>query len=126
MEKVVKKKRKRRRRKKVDRKLQLRVRIMSFCMICAAIAGVAIWYFGSATVSLAAMTKISLVGYDSKGWVKAEMDGSSVQEEEPQIQQVLDTVEISFSKEENLSNGEQIEIQYSYDEELAKELGIHY
>ena len=124
MEKVVKKKRKRRRRKKVDRKLQLRVKIMSVCMVCAAIAGVAIWYFGSATVSLAAMTKISLVGYDSKGWVKAEMDGSSVQEEEPQIQQVLDTVEISFSKEENLSNGEQIEIQYSYDEELAKELGI--
>ncbi len=124
MEKVVKKKRKRRRKRKVNRKLELRIKIMSFCMVCAVMVGIAIWYFGGSTVSLAAMTKISLVGYDSKGWVKAEMDGSSVLEEEPQIQQVLDTVEISFSKEENLSNGEEVEIEYSYDEALAKELGI--
>jgi len=119
---VIKKKRRKRR---ISRKLELRMKITSFIIICLAGLGVGIWCFTSNTVySLAAVTKISLVGYDSKGYVKAEIDGSSLTDEEQDLKEILETVEIDFSKEENLSNGEQIEIFYTYDEKLAEELDI--
>ncbi len=118
----IKKKRKKRR---ISRKAELRIKIASFIIVCLAGAGVGIWYFTNSTIySLAAVTKISLVGYDSKGYVKAEIDSSSLTEEEVALKEVLDTVEIGFSKEDNLSNGEQVEILYTYDEVLAEELDI--
>ncbi len=116
---------KRRRKRRISRKLELRIKIASFIIICLAGLGVGIWYFTSSTVySLAAVTKLSLVGYDSKGYVKAEIDDSALTQEEQALKEVLDTVEINFSKEDNLSNGEQIEILYEYDEELAEELDV--
>ena len=119
---VIKKKRKKRR---ISRKTELRIKIASFVAVCLVGAGIGIWYFTNSTIySLAAVTKISLVGYDSKGYVKAEIDDSSLTEEELALKEVLDTVEIDFSKEDNLSNGEQIEIIYTYDEVLAEELDV--
>ena len=119
---VIKKKRRKRR---ISRKTELRIKIASFILVCLAGAGIGIWYFTSSTIySLAAVTKLSLVGYDSKGYVKAEIDDSSLTEEEQALKEVLDTVEINFSKENNLSNGEQIEILYTYDEALAEELDV--
>lgn len=119
---VIKKKRRKRR---ISRKTELRIKIASFVLVCLAGAGIGIWYFTSSTIySLAAVTKLSLVGYDSKGYVKAEIDDSSLTEEEQALKEVLDTVEINFSKENNLSNGEQIEILYTYDEALAEELDV--
>lgn len=119
---VIKKKRRKRR---ISRKTELRIKIASFILVCLAGAGIGIWYFSSSTIySLAAVTKLSLVGYDSKGYVKAEIDDSSLTEEEQALKEVLDTVEINFSKENNLSNGEQIEILYTYDEALAEELDV--
>lgn len=116
---------KKRRKRRISRKLELRIKIVSFIIICFAGLGIGIWYFTSNTVySLAAVTKLSLVGYDSKGYVKAEIDGSSLSDEEQDLKEILETVEIDFSKENNLSNGEQIEIFYTYDEALAKELGV--
>lgn len=119
---VIKKKRRKRR---ISRKLELRIKIALFIIICLAGLGVGIWHFTSNTVySLAAVTKLSLAGYDSKGYVKAEIDGSSLTDEEQDLKEILKTVEIDFSKKEQLSNGEQIEIFYSYDEKLAEELNI--
>lgn len=114
-----------RRRRRISRKLELRIKIASFIILCLAGIGVGIWYFANSTVySLAAVTRISLVGYDSKGYVKAEIDDSALTEEEQAWKEVLQTVEIDFSKEDNLSNGEQVEIIYSYDEALAEELHV--
>lgn len=121
----IKKKRKKHRKRKISRKTELRIKIASFILVCIAGVGVGIWYFMNSTIySLAAVTRVSLVGYDSKGWVKAEIDDSNLTEEEADLKQVLETVEIDFSKEENLSNGEQIEILYTYDEALAEELDV--
>lgn len=117
--------RKKRRKRRISRKTELRIKIASFIVLCLVGMGVAVWYFTSSTVySLAAVTKISLVGYDSKGYVKAEIDDSSLTEEEQALKEVLNTVEIDFSKEDNLSNGEQVEIFYNYDEALAEELEV--
>lgn len=116
---------KKRRKRRISRKTELRIKIASFIIVCLVGIGVGIWYFANSTVySLAAVTKISLVGYDSKGYVKAEIDDSTLTQEEQAFKEVLDTVEIGFSKEDNLSNGEQVEILYSYDEALAEELDI--
>lgn len=116
---------KKRRKRRISRKTELRIKIASFIIVCLVGIGVGIWYFAYSTVySLAAVTKISLVGYDSKGYVKAEIDDSTLTQEEQAFKEVLDTVEIGFSKEDNLSNGEQVEILYSYDEALAEELDV--
>ena len=116
---------KKRRKRRISRKTELRIKIASFIIVCLVGIGVGIWYFANSTVySLAAVTKISLVGYDSKGYVKAEIDDSTLTQEEQAFKEVLDTVEIDFSKEDNLSNGEQVEILYSYDEVLAEELDV--
>lgn len=116
---------KKRRKRRISRKTELRIKIASFILICLVGAGVGIWYFTNSTIySLAAVTKLSLVGYDSKGYVKAEIDDSSLTEEKQALREVLDTVEINFSKENNLSNGEQIEILYTYDEALAEKLDV--
>lgn len=116
---------KKRRKRRISRKTELRIKIASFFIVCLVGIGVGIWYFANSTVySLASVTKISLVGYDSKGYVKAEIDDSTLTQEEQAFKEVLDTVEIDFSKEDNLSNGEQVEILYSYDEVLAEELDV--
>ncbi len=113
------------RKRRISRKTELRIKIATFIVLCLVGIGVGVWYFANSTVySLAAVTKISLVGYDSKGYVKAEIDESTLTEEEQAFKEVLDTVEIGFSKEENLSNGEQVEILYTYDEALAEELDV--
>ena len=99
---------KKRRKRRISRKTELRIKIASFIIVCLVGIGVGIWYFANSTVySLASVTKISLVGYDSKGYVKAEIDDSTLTQEEQAFKEVLDTVEIDFSKEDNLSNGEQ-------------------
>ncbi len=116
---------KKRRKRKISRKVELRIKIISFITVLLVGLGAGIWYFANSSVySLAAVTRISLVGYDSKGYVKAEIDASSLTQEEHALKEVLDTVEIDFSKEDNLSNGEQIEILYTYDEVLAEELDV--
>ena len=115
----------RRRNQRISRKAELRIKIASFLIICFVGIGVGIGYFMNNTIySLAAVTKISLVGYDSKGWVKAEIDSSGLTEEEAGLKQVLETVTIDFSKNENLSNGEEVEIIYNYDKALAEELDV--
>lgn len=115
----------RKRKRRISRKTELRIKITSFIIICIAGIGIGIGCFmNNAIYSLAAVTKISLVGYDSKGYVKAEIDSSNLTEEETDLKQVLQTVEIDFSKEQNLSNGEEVEIIYTYDEELAEELDV--
>lgn len=115
----------RRRNQRISRKAELRIKIASFLIICFVGIGVGIGYFMNNTIySLAAVTKISLVGYDSKGWVKAEIDSSGLTEEEAGLKEVLETVTIDFSKNQNLSNGEEVEIIYNYDKALAEELDV--
>ena len=120
--KVIRKKKYKRR--KINRNLELAIKIgLFFVCVAAGIVGTVI-YFGKEDVKLSELTKISLVGYDSEGWIKAELDATEVMAEVPQVEQLLDTVEMSFSMEEHLSNGDTVEITYTYDEELAKELDI--
>ena len=120
--KVIKHKKYKRRR--INRNVELAIKLgLFFVCVAAGITG-GWFYFNSEDVKLSELTKVSLVGYDSEGWIKAELDASAAEEEIPQLQQVLDTVVIEFSQEENLSNGDTVEITYIYDEELAKELDI--
>ncbi len=117
-------KRKKYRRRRINRNVELAVKIgLFFACVAAGIVGL-FFYFGKEDVKLSELTKISLVGYDSEGWIKAELDGAEVMAEVPQVQKLLDTVEMEFSMEEHLSNGDTVEITYTYDEELAEELDI--
>lgn len=117
-------KRKKYRRRRINRNVELAIKIsLFFVCVAVGIAG-AVFYFGKEDIKLSELTKISLVGYDSEGWIKAELDGSEVMAEVPQVQQLLDTVEMEFSMEEHLSNGDTVEITYTYDEKLAEELDI--
>lgn len=117
-------KRKKYRRRRINRNVELAIKLWFF-FICIAggIVG-AVFYLGKEDVKLSELTKISLVGYDSEGCIKAEMDGTEVMAEVPQVQQLLDTVEMEFSMEKHLSNGDTVEITYTYDEKLADELDI--
>ena len=115
---------KRRHKRRISRNVELGIKITVFCMcVAAGVLGV-FKYWNREDVKLSDLIRVSLVGYDSEGCIRAELDGTEAMEELPQLQQVLDTVEINFSKEEHLSNGEIVEITYTYDEELAKELDI--
>lgn len=107
-----------------NRNLELAVKI-GLCVIFVAVGGLGIYQFVTKEdVKLAELTKISLIGYDSEGKINVELDATPVMDKLPQLQQVLDTVEMDFSQEEHLSNGDTVEITYTYDEELAKELDI--
>lgn len=117
-------KKRKRRRRRINRNLELAIKFALF-FICIGVGSYFAWgYFSKEEVNLAELTKVSLIGYDSEGRIEAKMDGSSVVSEVPEIQQVLDTVELDFSKEEHLSNGEQVEIVYTYDKKLAESLDI--
>lgn len=112
------------RRRKIDRNLELTIKIALF-VLCIVAAGFGAWFFFMREdVKLADLTKVSLIGYDSAGVLSVELDGTGAMAQLPQLQQVLDTVEMDFSKEENLSNGDTVEITYTYDKELAEELDI--
>lgn len=104
--------------------MELRLKFSLFG-ICTAvgIAGI-FFYFAGTDVKLTDLLKISLVGYDSEGCIRAELDGTEAVKEIPKVQQVLDTVEMDFSKQEHLSNGDVVEVTYTYDKELAKKLDI--
>lgn len=116
----------RRQKRRINRKTELRIKIASFIICSIAVIGFGIWYFANSTVySLASVTKISLFGYDSEGYVKAEIDDSSLTQEEQAFKEVLATVKIDFSKTDSLKNGEQVEILYTYDKELAEELKVN-
>lgn len=126
MEKSIVKKKKiiKRRRSKMDRNRELVVKTGLF-VACIFVGVFGIYGFATKEdVTLAELTKVSLIGYDSKGIIQAELDGTDVLTEIPQIQQVLDTVEMEVSGKENLSNGDKVEITYTYDEALAEELDI--
>ena len=121
---IKKKKIIKRKRRKINRNLELAIKIGLF-LICVVAGGVGIWNFAMREdVKLADLTKISLIGYDSEGMLNAELDATTVMAEFPQIEKVLDTVEMDFSKEEHLSNGDTVEITYTYDKALAEELDI--
>lgn len=115
---------KKRRRRRINRNVELAIKVgIFFLCIATGIVG-AYLYFGKKDVDLSELTKISLVGYDTEAWIKAEVDGSEYAAELPDLQQVLATVEMDFSKVEHLCNGDVVEITYTYDKELAKELDI--
>ena len=83
----------RRRNRVISRKTELRLKIGFLVIACLTGIGLGIGYFMNSTIySLAAVTKVSLVGYDSKGYVKAEIDSSELTEEEVALKQVLETV----------------------------------
>ena len=91
---------KKRRKRRISRKVELRIKITSFILIVIVCVGAGIWYFANSTIySLAAVTKISLVGYDSKGYVKAEIDDSLLTNEEQALKKVhLNFTMVTFTK----------------------------
>ncbi len=115
---------KRRRRRRINRNLELKIKFaFVFLCIVAGITGTG-FYFNKENIKLSELTKISLFGYDSEGYIEVELDATAVSAEVPDIQRLLDTVEMEYSEKEKLSNGDVVEITYTYDEELAKQLDI--
>lgn len=115
---------KRRRRRRINRNLELAINLSVFAICVVTGIILAFQYFNREDVKLSEVTKLTLTGYDSRGRIRAEMNAEAVDREITQLQQILDTVEVGFSKEEKLANGEKIQITYSYDTQLAKKLGI--
>lgn len=116
--------RKRYRRGKKSRNTELAVKITLGCVCVAAGITGAFFYLGKEDVKLSELTKVSLIGYDSEGKISAQIDATALEEEVPKVEELLDTVEMEFSMQEHLSNGDTVRISYVYDEELAKELDI--
>jgi len=77
--------------------------------------GYAIWYNSFTEVKLSDYTQVVITGYDNYG----EADLSVLSDGEHR--EFFDTVSASIDTPKSLSNGDEIEVTYSYDEELAKE-----
>ena len=102
---------KRRRRRRINRNLELAIKLSVFAICVVTGIILAFQYFNREDVKLSEVTKLTLTGYDSRGRIRAEMNAEAVDREITQLQQILDTVEVGFSKEEKLANGEKIQIQ---------------
>lgn len=76
------------------------------------------FYQSYTPIELTGYTGVSISGFDSKGCATATIDCSG------EYHEFLNTVKATLDKTENLTNGDQIHITYSYDEELAKELKL--
>ena len=89
-------------------------------LVLAVIAGVCIiWYNSFTEVDLSAVTSVSIMGYDSTGVAQLNVD---VPEEVPE--EFWKTVEITLDRDQKLSNGDQVTMSCTYDEDLAKEYKI--
>jgi len=119
----------RRRRRRISRKWELRIKI-SAVALCLIAGGVCLArYIGLTKVDFNRLSTVKVTGYDSKGTAtvviaEEEKLTEAQLQESPELDEFLSTVEVRVSKTENLSNGETINIQYLYDEGLAKESGI--
>lgn len=120
--KKIKRRRYKRGKKSRNAELALKIGLMCVC-VAAGITGACI-YLGKEDVKLSDLTKVSLIGYDSEGKISAQIDAAALEEDVPRVEELLDTVEMDFSMQEHLSNGDTVKISYIYDKELAKELDI--
>lgn len=119
-----KSRRKRYKRGKKSRNIELAVKIGLFFTCVAAGITFFFFFFGKEDIRLSELTKVSLIGYDSEGKISAKIDAAQLEQEVPRVEELLDTVEMEFSMQEHLSNGDMVKISYVYDKELAKELDI--
>jgi len=95
---------------------------IALCVVCAlivaalsGIVGYRIWYNSFTDISLAEFTGITLEGYDKHGSAKLDIIGQS------EYATFFRTVDAKLSATENLSNGDELTVSYTYDEEAAKE-----
>ena len=105
----------------VKRKKAWKIVLPIFILLVAGIgAGVGyyFWYQSFTEISLAKQTSLLMSGYDGKG--SAELSLETISE----YKEFFNQVETSLSKQNNLSNGDEIQISYSYDPELAKTMKL--
>ena len=77
-----------------------------------------IWYQSFTEISLAKQTSLIMSGYDGKGSVELSLETIG------EYKEFFDQVETFVSKETNLSNGDEIQISYTYDPALAKKMKL--
>lgn len=91
-------------------------------VVCVLIAGALagfigyrLWYNSFTDISLAEYTSITLSGYDTHGTAQLDIIG------ETEYASFFRTVDAKLSAEENLSNGDELSVSYTYDEQAAKD-----
>lgn len=99
---------------------QIRLKIALLALAVFAI-GVAIWAIavsGKTKIDLREQTEFVIEGYNGSGSIRA------VTEATPGYEGFYTTVAVEFDKKSDLSNGESVTATYTYDKEMAKELGL--
>ena len=106
--------------RKMSKKQRTRQMILRGILVLAlAAAGLTVAYTlifgGRVEINLNDRTHAILSGSNGGGTLTAEVDGAEEYED------FFDSVVVSFSKSEGLSNQDEVEVSYSYDRDLAKE-----
>lgn len=115
----------RRRQSKSIRMLKMILSVTAIIASCV-IAGVAIYILGYARytrVNLRELTKTEISGYDSRGTLNVTTMIMPGYEDFFKTVEV-DIVELKDSKNGSLSNGDKLQLVYTYDVPLAKQLGL--
>ena len=81
-------------------------------------SGYYIWYQSFTEISLAKQTSLVMSGYDGKGSVALSLETLG------EYKEFFDQVETSISKATDLSNGDELQISYTYDPDLAKKMKL--
>lgn len=116
---------KRRRMTKARRRLELILKV-SLCVLAVLIICCLVYTFGFAnyeTINLNDLTKAELDGYNGHGTLKTTTEAVAGYESFFYTVKV-DIVDTDTVKNGQLSNGDKIEIVYSYDKSAAKSLGL--
>lgn len=89
------------------------ITVVALAVIGMVVLGV--WLFaGRVEVNLNDITHAVLSGSNGEGCVRAEIDVID------EYKEFFDTVEVHFSQETGLTNGDKVEIKYTYDKNIAK------
>lgn len=88
--------------------------IVSACILALALTLYFVVYF-QRPYSLKSLINVSVEGYN--GYASLNVSGKEVSKD---VQRVLNTARVKYSKTENISNGDEIVIEIEYDEKTAK------
>ena len=109
---------KRLRRKRI---IKLIITLTVFLAVVAGLTIGGIFIYKNATlekIDLRDYTTLSYSGYDGKGNLYAELKSDG------EFEEFFENVSVTISPNENLSNGDEVQLTYTYDKDIAKKLKL--
>lgn len=104
--------------KRRTQQIIIRCVLVAVLAICAMTVLYVVLFGGKTEINLNDRTHAKLAGSNGSGSLRAEIDVID------EYKEFFDTVEVDFSKASGLSNGDRVDISYSYDRDVAKKLKL--